>query len=245
MAYFLLRKVTFTLVGSTGTHAGETTTYTVQVRSTVPSSMARVLHIDCGHTSRRVELMSTQPITLRFELIEHRRGKATIPEFTIRTTQPFGIWRLSARWRPHPSHWVYPRPLEDRTAAAVSEGHGTGSGSIQPAGDTVGSLRPYEPGDSPRRIAWRAFARSDGRTLASKYLEDERATTAVWLDFDAALARSSNPEEAYSRLAAWIIEASRTGRVFGLLLPGQTIAMGSSQTHLTSCLQALAAHGHA
>ena len=48
------------------------------------------------------------------------------------------------------------------------------------------------------------------------------------------------PEDRLSRLAAWVEAAQRAGAVYGLSLPGQSLAPGEGDAHRRECLEALA-----
>ena len=99
-------------------------------------------------------------------------------------------------------------------------------------------LRAYQPGDSPRLIAWKALAR--GGDLVTKEFQ-ATASAELWLDW--LDARAPDPEARLSVLAHWVIETERLGQSYGLRLPGVSIPPGRGETHRARCLEALALHG--
>jgi uncharacterized protein (DUF58 family) len=60
----------------------------------------------------------------------------------------------------------------------------------------------------------------------------------LWLDY--ALAGPLSAEDRLSRLTAWVLQAERLGRDYGLRLPGREIKAASGEAHKRRCLEALA-----
>ena len=107
-------------------------------------------------------------------------------------------------------------------------------------GDTRGDedfagLKDYHPGDSPRRIAWKAYARG------SELLVKEFAgTVAPARLFDLEQTPGADLEERMSVLARWILDAQGRDEAFGLRLPGIEIEPEPGQSQRRRCLAALA-----
>jgi uncharacterized protein (DUF58 family) len=105
--------------------------------------------------------------------------------------------------------------------------------------DDFAGLRAYHPGDSPRRIAWKADAREQG--LLSK-LFTGHADAHIWLDYDQ-LPASLGVEERLSRLTRWVLDADAARIPYGLRLAPTVIEPGNGTAHRLRCLRALALYG--
>ncbi len=182
-----------------------------------------------------VDVPAGQPVVAAFDVPAARRGRLTAPRFSIATRHPGALFRAWTVARMEISCIVYPEPAP-RGAVPIpamheEHGHGTtGSGDSDFAG-----LRNAVPGDPPRRIAWKAFARTDDLLLK----EFSGGTHPIDLfDYDAV--PGDDPERRLSILARWCIDAAAEGRSFGLKLPCETVPVGSGDAHLHRCLEALA-----
>ncbi|WP_051377797.1 DUF58 domain-containing protein [Derxia gummosa] len=170
-----------------------------------------------------------------------RRGWLDAPRATLETGFPFGLWRIWSLWQPAARCLVYPAP---EAPALPLPGVEDAEGD-QPVGgpgqEAFAHLRAYQPGDSPRRIAWRAFARSDGQQLSARQFE---GSTGGELWFDAAsLPGALGVEGRLSRLTAWVIEADALGLAYGLRLGTEALPPASGPAQRDACLRALALHG--
>ena len=93
--------------------------------------------------------------------------------------------------------------------------------------------------------AWKKLAKSD--QLVSRNMELPQHRT-LWLDLlDCGLPAGSGAllEQRLSRLCAWVLAAHQQQRVYGLRLPGLTLAPGSGPAQRDACLQALALYQQA
>lgn len=165
------------------------------------------------------------------------RGLHPIGRITLSSTWPLGLfrcwtvfefdWQVVAYPRPAASHWPLPRP---RGAGATS--------LVEAAGeDSFSGLRNYHPGDSPRRVAWKAVAR--GLALQTKQFSGQPVGS-LWLDWG--LAPEHDAEARLSRLARWALEAEKARVDWGLRLPARTLRPGRGEAHLRTCLEVLARH---
>jgi len=182
-----------------------------------------------------VDVPPGQSVVLAFSVPAARRGRLEAPRFSIATRHPGALFRAWTYARINVSCVVYPAPAPRGTipVPAVHEQHGARAAS---PGDTdFAGLRNAVPGDPPRRIAWKAFARTDDLLLK----EFSGGTDSIDVfDYDAA--PGDDPEQRLSVLARWCLDAAAEGRSFGLRLPGETVPVGSGEPHLHRCLEALA-----
>lgn len=167
-----------------------------------------------------------------------QRGLVRLHRLGISTTHPFGLFRCWT-WVHSPLEClVYPRPAPPgapppSTDIDVGGAQDDGQGSEDFAG-----LRPYRPGDSPRHIAWKAFAR-ENTLLVKQFAGTSLATR--WLDL--ALAPGADLEHRLSTLCRWVLGCDEQGHAYGLRLPGCQVEPGSGRSHRARCLEALARFG--
>lgn len=165
-----------------------------------------------------------------------RRGRRDCPRIRLSTRFPFGLWEAWSYLRPGLSTVVYPSPEIDAPplpSAAIGNGESSG---VVAGGDEFSGVRPYQPGDPQKMIAWRLAARSD--ELSVKFFESAGAGE-VLLEFDS-LPQVLTVEQRISRLAGWVLMAEAAGLSFALKLPGAEIGMGRGHQHCERCLEALA-----
>lgn len=104
--------------------------------------------------------------------------------------------------------------------------------------------RGYEPGDEPRRIDWKLFARSDRYFVRES---ESEAALAVWVVLDASASLSEEDADGQSKwqrarqlAAALLLIAQRQNDRFGLLLVGNGRVdigpLGSGPRHRDRCL---------
>ncbi|MGH8629486.1 MAG: DUF58 domain-containing protein [Burkholderiales bacterium] len=208
-----------------------------------PGRVARVsLAIQFGDNEPMfVDVAAGAETEARIRLPATRRGLFRPGRFRVFTMYPLGLfyaWAiveldLACLVYPTPEAGVVPLPEQQ---AATGEGAALGKGEEDFAG-----LRNYYPGDSPRRIAWKAAARSE--VFVTKLFAGA-AGAEMWIDF-AQTPERLGLEGRLSRLARWLVDAEGSGFRYGLRLPGKEIPLGAGGSHRGQCLEALALYrGH-
>jgi uncharacterized protein (DUF58 family) len=157
----------------------------------------------------------------------------------LETRFPLGLFRAWSYVAPDARCLVYPRPERSALPPASAESASGGLRSPVPGNDDYAGLRAYHLSDSPRHVAWKAVARSDD--MLTKQFSGEAAAE-LWLDF-ASLPAGLGLERRLSRLAGWVLAADRSGRNYGLRLPGVELGPGRGDRQRAACLQALALYG--
>lgn len=165
-----------------------------------------------------------------------RRGIFRPGKFRLYTMYPLGLFYAWANIELDMACLVYPAPESGLVTmpepqAASGDGAALGSGE-----DDFAGLRNYHPGDSPRRIAWKAVARSD--VFLTKLFTGS-AGSELWLAYDDTPDVMSL-EQRVSRLTRWVIDADHAGFRYGLRIPGTEIELGAGEGHRARCLEALA-----
>ncbi|HVI59744.1 MAG TPA: DUF58 domain-containing protein [Luteimonas sp.] len=132
---------------------------------------------------------------------------------------------------------------------ANAPGHGVHASRSRGAGLEFAQYRAYEPGDEPRQVDWKLYARSDRFFVREA---ERESPLAAWLliDASASMAQADEARPGWSRLdaakalAACTIElALRQGDRFGIAAVGgdglQVVPAGSGARHRDRCLLAL------
>jgi uncharacterized protein (DUF58 family) len=135
---------------------------------------------------------------------------------------------------------VYPRPLEGELPLAAGLGAEDEEEGMRARGqgaDDFQGLRDYQPGDSKRRLDWKAYSRGQGLLVREFAILGGRD---LWLDFEQL---DGDAELRLSLLCHWVLQLSERQQPFGLQLPGQVIAPDSGEGHRDACLRALALFG--
>lgn len=164
------------------------------------------------------------------------RGVRPPSELAVESAYPLGL----ARWRravaPAGELVVHPVPRGRTLAAGPDTGHGqVADGTVAGDSDFRGHRRLH-PGDSPRRIDWKASERGEHLLVKDWSGSGGDLRLLTWDDAVGA------DEERLSQLALWVLEADAAGVPYGLALPGAVLAPGTGVGHRHACLRALAAH---
>lgn len=175
---------------------------------------------------------STQRI-FELPLDAPRRGLHAVPRLRVASCYPLGLLEAWSWLNLDLNGLAYPRPAGDSAATLVADQAASG---LSAAGDDdYWGTRQWRPGDSPRRMAWKALART-GQKLVHEYRGGSGAP--VWIDWD------SGPDDAaetrIARLARQVLQAHAAGTDYGLRIPGVVLNpdQGPEQRH--RCLRALA-----
>lgn len=135
---------------------------------------------------------------------------------------------------------VYPQPLEGElplAAGAADERQEQGMHVYGQGSEDFQGLKSYQPGDSKRRLHWKAYSRGQGLLVKDFAALSGREP---WLDFEAL---SGDIELRLSLLCHWVLQLSERQQPFALRLPGQVLAPASGEQHREACLRALALFG--
>jgi uncharacterized protein (DUF58 family) len=190
--------------------------------------------------SRIDDLEPGESRVLHLEIPTNSRGTLLLPRFGIRTLFPFELFRAWAWLHMDLQTLVYPKPAgEVPEPPPTQSAHGHRQHDARGEEDFAG-LRRYHVGDSPRHVAWKAFARS-GELLSKQFSGAD--TSSQWFDFDHIA--SPDIELRLAILTRWIIDADRTQQDYGLRIPGLEYSPSHGERHRHRCLEALALFGPA
>jgi uncharacterized protein (DUF58 family) len=198
--------------------------------------------IDCEGTGiERVATDVDSAATARAELEVPlaRRGAFRVDRIKVSTAFPFGLFRAWT-WVHLPiTVLAWPKPQGRREAPAEAATGGQAE-AVHRAGDEEwAGLREFRSGDSPRQVAWAAYAR--GRGLLVKTYESPAAHHRTF-DLDSI---PGDTEPRLEQLAAWIVAAHARGERYGLRAGPVELAPEGGTEHRTRCLDSLALFGGA
>ena len=216
--------------------AGELAGYRVQVdnRGTLPRTSLAIQLSERSPVYFDVAAGSLAEVEVRTPAM--KRGLLYPGRFRIFTTYPLGLFYAWAVVDLDMHCLVYPKPELGRVPLPPHR-EASGEGAATKAGEEdFAGLRSFHAGDSPRRIAWKAFARTE--VFLSKQFSGGSAAV-LWLDFNDT-PMNFGLEAKLSRLSRWVIESEAAGIKFGLRLPGRHYEPDSGALHRDRCLQALA-----
>ena len=230
------------LVGLDLTYAGAEPVFAgqaIQFRIAVKNSSRNTRHgilLHCEHGAS--ELHDLAPGESRIFLLQvptAHRGWVRLSRFGVRTLFPFELFRAWAWLHMDLRALVYPRPADPAPPPPPTQtAHGHRQHDARGEEDFAG-LRRYVEGDSPRHVAWKAYARS-GQLLAKQFAGAD--TSSQWFDFNAL--SNNELESRLSILTRWILDADRRGEDYGLRLPAMEFPPTHGDVQRRQTLEALA-----
>ncbi len=205
-----------------------------------------------GYTTNRVESVGMEAQRRwTYAGVCERRGVFRLGPTDLRMADPFGFFEVTQQYPSTTTIMVYPRashlPDLDLPRGRAS---GRSAAALRSPAETidVGGLRDYLPGDTLRRVHWKASARRD-RLMVREF--DREPSGDLWLiadmdaDVQAGHAAEATQEYAVVLAASLAAQYARQGerRAVGLVTSGQNPVLlppGRGQAHLWRMLQALA-----
>jgi uncharacterized protein (DUF58 family) len=224
-----------TFAGADAVFAGQAMRYRIAVTNNAKNARYGIRLYAPDTSSDIHDLQPGESKIFILPVSTERRGQVTLERFGVRTLFPFELFRSWAWLHMDISGLVYPAPAEHApqpppTMSAKGHRQHDARGEEDFAG-----LRKYHAGDSPRHVAWKAFARS-GQLLSKQFAGAD--TSSQWFDFDEIDA--VDIEQRLSILTRWIVDSDRTLEDYGLRLPGAEFPPAHGDAHRRRCLEALA-----
>jgi uncharacterized protein (DUF58 family) len=215
--------------------AGQEARFRIAIENTAPMDRHELVVGNDHDDTPPVRLDPGARTVLELALPAQRRGLLKLDHFEISTRHPFGLFRAWAYLHMDVNCVVYPRPAPRGMPPPPLETDTGGAQDSVRGDEDFAGLRSFHPGDSPRRIAWKAYAREQG-LLVKVYAGT--AVTSHSFDWDTLPAMGV--EERISLLVRWIEDAHAAGHAFGMRLPGEEIAPNIGAAHRQRCLTLLA-----
>lgn len=198
-----------------------------------------------GDRTQRADLapLSITPITLSERATS--RGMLPLGRLIVSTRYPLGLFRAWSYPWPISQCLIYPTPIFVPLPAPRGSDRTIGNQAVQTdSQDDFAGFRRHQPGDSPRHVAWKIYARD---AAESPLLVKEFAGSGMvqyWLDWNLT-SPAEDTETRLSILCGWVLQAQRDNLPFGMDLPGFRLLPGQGETHVAQALEALALFGTA
>jgi len=173
---------------------------------------------------------------LELVLAPMERGIYRLPRQRLATRYPLGLLEAWTWLTLDTEVVVYPQPADRADSMATASGASQADADVTQGHDSdPDHLRDYRPGDSPRKMLWKAVARS-GRLIVREHSTQQ--VESDWLDWDAV--PGHDIESRLALLCRWILDRQTAQQPYGLRMPGVEIAPGLGPDHLARCLYPLA-----
>ncbi len=219
--------------------AGQQGRIELRFENTLPQARSGLALRSGAAAQSRFELPPLSVCVHHLSYTAKRRGRMNLGRIEIATTAPHGLF-CAWCWLHLPLEAiVYPAPLGTLPLPGGDGPRARHSARSRQGGiDEWASLRPFVPGDSPRAVAWKLYAR-EAPLLVSQY-ESETGADRL-LDFTQL--HGLGIEARLCQLTAWVLECARRDEAFALRLPRQQLPSGRGPDHQRRCLRALALFG--
>jgi uncharacterized protein (DUF58 family) len=230
--------VTFRAVANVDAFVGEHGRLLVTLDNTADTAR---IGLECevsGSPRAGVDVPANGSARADIGLTLERRGRLGIDRITLSTRFPFGLFRSWTYVHVEASLLAWPKPLGRRETPPETSSGGNALAVHRVGDEEWAGLREFRPGDSPRQVAWGAYAR--GRGLLVKTYQSPAAHHRL---FDLAAVPGADIEQRLEQLSAWIVAAHARGERFGLRLADRTLPPGSGNEHRARCLDGLALYG--
>ncbi len=229
-----LAGLTLRSVAATNGFAGEHAHLSLTLENTADTER---LSIDCeGSDIERVTADIASAASARAELAVplERRGTRAIDRIKVSTTFPFGLFRAWTWVHLPVAVLAWPKPRGKHEAPPEASTGGSAL-AVHRAGDEEwAGLREFRSGDSPRQVAWAAYAR--GRGLLVKTYESPAAQHRMF-DFASI---PGDAEQRLEQLSAWVVAAHERGEQYGVRAGPFEVTPDGGSEHRARCLDGLA-----
>jgi len=230
-----LRGTRIRFLGAQSVFAGEAADFRFGVSNDAGAPRYEIVLSRERHESLPQDVPSAQTRIFSVAVPTETRGRQLVGRVMVSTRFPGNLFRAWAWLHTDASCIVYPQP-SPRGRPLPSEAGGEGTRASQERGDVdfIG-LATAAPGEPPRRIAWKAYARNDELMVKQFSAGDQQARVLSWTDLP-----GLGTEERLSQLTRWCLDAAEQDIAIGLALPNQLLPAARGQRHLGECLRALA-----
>lgn len=230
-----LRGVRVRFLSAHPVFAGEVAEFRFALSNEAPATRSELLLRQRDQESAVQDIPPRQSRVFSVHAPTRARGLQRVGRFQVTTRFPGSLFKAWSWIHMDAACVVYPRPAP-RGLPLPNDAGGDGlqGGLDRGDADFVG-LAAAAPGEPPRRIAWKAFARNDELMVKQFAAGDQHARVLTW-DSLPGIAT----EQRIAQLTRWCLDAAERDLAIGLSLPTQNVPVGQGQRHLNDCLRALA-----
>ena len=183
------------------------------------------------------ELYENTSTTVHCFVKAKKRGWLNPERLLVESYYPLGMLRAWTWVDLNANAIVYPKPLfrEHRFECVGEEDEG--HLSHRSGSDDFYDLRNYHPGDTPRHILWRSYARQDELVVKQFAAYTDSHLILDWYQLEGDI------ELRLSFLTGMALNANNNDKEFGLKLPQMEISPNTGKVHLDRVLKELALFG--
>ncbi len=183
------------------------------------------------------ELYEDESAQLHLFVKAKKRGWLNPKRLLVETYFPLGLLRAWTWINLNTHAIVYPKPLFHNQPTFHQSSGDEGHLTQHEGSDDFHDMRSYQPGDSPRHILWRSYARQDELLVKQFAAYADSRLLLDWYQVE------GDTELRLSRLTAMALNANQNKKEFGLKLPQCEIKPNSGKPHLDHVLKELALYG--
>ena len=233
--HYNLRSARIRFLAAQPVFASEPAEFRFAVSNDATSPRYEILLSHDGKESKSQDIPAGQSRVFALAVPTRERGLLRLGRYQVTTRFPGNLFRAWSWLHMDASCIVYPHPApRGRPLPNESGGEGLHGGLDRGDADFIG-LATAAPGEPPRRIAWKAFARSDELMVKQFAAGEQQARILTWDSLP-----GLDTEQRLSQLTRWCLEAGERDMAIGLQLPNRAVPVGRGQKHLNECLRALA-----
>lgn len=224
--------------GVDAVHAGQSSRFRVAVTNHSKNPRNGVMLYADNSVSEIHDLLPGESKVFTLAVKTGRRGWIQLERFGIRTFFPFELFRSWAWLHMNLRGLVYPAAAEEAPCpppTISAQGHRQHDARGE---EDFAGLRRFHEGDSPRHVAWKAYARS-GQLLSKQFAGAD--TSSQWFDFNSI--ETQDVEQRLAILTRWITDTDHSRADYGLRLPTQEFSPAHGDAQRQRCLEALALFG--
>lgn len=160
-----------------------------------------------------------------------KRGVSTLKRITVETRFPFHLFRAFTYFDVNLQTIIYPEKKQENLHSETAQAF------EKSGGEEDYYLKPFQQGDSLKRILWKKFAQT-GKLITKQMAADEEQPVVLGFSRDDLTKEEKERELSSICFAIHLIHSQNMN--YGLALKEITIEPGHSQHHLFNCLRALA-----
>ncbi|MDH3507376.1 MAG: DUF58 domain-containing protein [Gammaproteobacteria bacterium] len=233
--HYNLRGVRIRFLAAQPVFASEPAEFRFALSNDASAPRYEILLTHNGKESKPEDIPAGQTRVFTFAVPTRERGLLKLGRYQVTTRFPGNLFRAWSWLHMDASCVVYPHPApRGRPLPNEAGGEGLHGGLERGDADFIG-LATAAPGEPPRRIAWKAFARSDELMVKQFAAGEQQARILTWDSLP-----GLDTEQRLSQLTRWCLEAGERDMAIGLQLPNRAVPVGRGQKHLNECLRALA-----